>query len=55
MQLDFSQGTTKRGAVRFIVCVAASYAWYTGDITKAVGAFTVGEALKAYLGIVDEK
>ncbi len=55
MRLDFSQGSTRRGIVRLLVCLAAAWAWFTGDVDKAIGAFTVGQALTGYLGIVDEK
>lgn len=55
MTFDITQGTTQRGIIRVLVAIAASLAWYFGDTDKAVGAFVVGESLKGWLGIVDEK
>lgn len=51
--INFTQGTTKRGIVRALVCLAASWAWWHGNTEQAVGAFAVGEGLKAFLGITD--
>lgn len=55
MRFDITQGTTQRGVVRLIVCIAASWAWFAGNTDQAIGAFTVGHALTGYLGIIDEK
>lgn len=54
-KIDFTQGTTQRGIVRLVVCVAASYAWFTGNIEQAVGAFAVGKGIEGFLGIIDDK
>jgi hypothetical protein len=53
--IDFNQGTTKRGVVRALVAIAACWSWYHNDVNQAIGAFTVGEGLKAWLGVTDEQ
>lgn len=55
MKIDITQGTTQRGIVRILVCVAAAWAWFMGNTEQAIGAFTVGQAVDGYLGIKDEK
>ena len=51
--MNLKQGTTKRGLVRAAVAMAAAWAWYNNDLQQAIGAFTVGEALTAWLGVKD--
>lgn len=52
--IEWDQGSTKRGVIRVLVFIAAGYAWYNNNIDQAIGAITVGEALKGWVGITND-
>lgn len=55
MNINFDQGSTKRGLIRVVVAIAAAWAWWSGNTEQAIGAFTVGEALKGWVGITQDE
>jgi len=55
MKIDITQGTTQRGIVKVLACVAASWAWFSGDINQATGALTLASGVLGFLGIADKE
>lgn len=55
MKIDFTQGTTQRGIIKLVVCIASGWAWLNGNIDQAVGAMTIGTGFIGFLGIADDK
>jgi hypothetical protein len=52
--IDLNQGSTRRGLVDLMVCIVVGYCWLIGDIQKAMGAITIGTALRSYIGITHD-